>query len=50
MVYNSMEEMEEVVGKLEDNSFINQQTQEFADFKNRVKLSDRKWPYKHTKR
>ncbi len=36
MVYNSMEEMEEVVGKLEDNSFINQQTQEFADFKNRV--------------
>ena len=33
MVYESIEEMNEVVGKLEDNSFINQQSQELVAFK-----------------
>ncbi|MGH2622136.1 MAG: DUF4954 family protein, partial [Sphingobacterium sp.] len=33
MVYESIEEMNEVVGKLEDNSFINQQSQELVEFK-----------------
>jgi hypothetical protein len=36
MVYDSEKEMEAVVGKLEDNSFINQQNEELANFKKRV--------------
>jgi len=36
MVYNSDEERDLVVGKLEDNSFILQQRQELEIFENRV--------------
>jgi hypothetical protein len=36
MVYDSEKEMEAVVGKLEDNSFINQQNEELATFSKRV--------------
>jgi hypothetical protein len=36
MVYDSEKEMEAVVGKLEDNSFINQQNEELATFRKRV--------------
>ncbi|MGM1430937.1 DUF4954 family protein [Sphingobacterium lactis] len=36
MVYESVEEMNEVVGRLEDNSFINQQTAEFENFTSKV--------------
>lgn len=37
MVYESEAEMNEVVGRLEDNSFINQQASEFANFQNQIK-------------
>lgn len=37
MVYDTEEEMENVIGKLEDNSFIQQQQQELEAFKNKVK-------------
>ncbi|WP_313191368.1 DUF4954 family protein [Sphingobacterium sp.] len=37
MVYENEEEMNEVVGRLEDNSFINQQSAEFEGFQNKVK-------------
>ncbi|UIR57491.1 DUF4954 family protein [Sphingobacterium sp. SRCM116780] len=36
MVYNSAEERDVVVGKLEENSFILQQNQELKDFENKV--------------
>lgn len=36
MVYNSDKEMENVIGKLSDNSFINEQRQELVAFTNRV--------------
>ncbi|WP_185218644.1 DUF4954 family protein [Sphingobacterium mizutaii] len=36
MVYENEEEMNEVVGRLEDNSFINQQSAEFEGFQNKV--------------
>ena len=36
MVYDSQEEMDEVVGKLEDNSFIIHQTKETAAFKKEI--------------
>ena len=36
MVYDSEKEMEAVVGKLEDNSFINQQNEELTTFRKRV--------------
>lgn len=36
MVYESIEEMNEVVGKIEDNSFINQQSEELETFKNLI--------------
>lgn len=36
MVYDSQEEMDKVVGKLEDNSFIKQETQGLQDHKNAV--------------
>ncbi len=36
MVYDSIEEMNEVVGRLEDNSFINQQKEEFDNFKIKI--------------
>jgi hypothetical protein len=36
MVYDNKEEMNEVVGKFEDNSFIRIQKQELAEFKARV--------------
>ena len=37
MVYESEAEMNEVVGKLEDNSFINLQSSEFENFQSRIK-------------
>lgn len=45
MVYESQKEMEKVIGKLKDNSFIKQQQEELASFKKRAtsiskKLSD----------
>lgn len=36
MVYENEEEMNEVVGRLEDNSFINQQSAEFAGFQKKI--------------
>jgi hypothetical protein len=36
MVYDSEKEMEAVVGKLEDNTFINQQREELITFRKRV--------------
>jgi len=36
MVYESAEEMEKVVGKLEDNDFINQQNEELLQFRDRM--------------
>ena len=36
MVYETEQEMEKVIGKLTDNSFINQQKTETTDFKNKV--------------
>ncbi|WP_254528196.1 MULTISPECIES: DUF4954 family protein [unclassified Sphingobacterium] len=36
MVYENEDEMNEVVGRLEDNSFINQQSAEFEGFQNKV--------------
>ena len=36
MVYESLEEMNEVIGKLEDNAFINLQDGELKDFKKKV--------------
>jgi len=36
MVYETEQEMEKVIGKLKDNSFIKQQQEEMADFINRV--------------
>ncbi|MHC8948991.1 DUF4954 family protein [Sphingobacterium hungaricum] len=38
MVYESYEEMEIVIGKLEDNAFINQQRQELEDFKRDLQI------------
>lgn len=37
MVYNSPEEMEEVIGKLDDNSFIIQQEKQLKELKDRVR-------------
>ena len=37
MVYDNQEEMERVVGKLEDNTFINQQIEEMNVFRNEMK-------------
>jgi hypothetical protein len=37
MVYDSEKEMEAVIGKLEDNSFIKQQNEELTSFRKRVK-------------
>ncbi|HRN49261.1 MAG TPA: DUF4954 family protein, partial [Niabella sp.] len=36
MVYDSAEEMENVVGRLEDNPFINEQTKELSEIKQKV--------------
>ena len=36
MVYETEQEMEKVIGKLKDNSFIQQQEQEMAAFRNQV--------------
>jgi Domain of unknown function (DUF4954) len=43
MVYESMEEMDAVTGKLEDNSFIKTQQQEMTAFKKAVKLVQTKF-------
>ena len=37
-MYESFEEMSKVVGKLEDNSFIQHQQQELKDFKKTINL------------
>ena len=37
IAYNSQKEMDEVTGKLEDNSFIKQQNDELEKYKNRIK-------------
>jgi hypothetical protein len=36
MVYESEKEMEKIVGRLKDNTFINQQQEELANFKKQV--------------
>ena len=36
MVYDTQEEMDKVIGKLNDNSFINQQLNETIDFSRKV--------------
>jgi hypothetical protein len=36
MVFESLEEMNAVVGTIEENSFINQQQQEFSQYKKMV--------------
>jgi hypothetical protein len=36
MVYETRKEMEKVIGKLEDNSFINQQVDELKQFKKTI--------------
>jgi hypothetical protein len=36
MVYDTEKEMEKVIGRLSENSFILEQQREFADFKKRV--------------
>ncbi len=36
MVYNNNEEMENVVGRLEDNPFINEQTKDLSEIKQKV--------------
>ena len=36
MVYDNQEEMNEVVGKLDENAFIQQQEEEFSVFKSEV--------------
>jgi len=36
MVYGNEKEMEVIVGRLEDNVFISQQKEEFAQFRNSV--------------
>ena len=42
MVYDNGEEMASVIGKLEDNSFIAQQQQELASFKEQLeKIKER---------
>jgi len=42
MVYDSEKEMEKVIGKLKDNSFILQQQEELKAFKNRVEVIAKK--------
>ena len=42
MVYDSYEEMITVVGSLEDNSFIQQQTGKLEDFKKQIKSISKK--------
>lgn len=37
LTYNSMEEMETVIGKLDDNSFLNKQKEEYIRYEERVK-------------
>jgi hypothetical protein len=37
MIYDSTEEMEEVIGKLEENSFLKQQEEELATFRGKIK-------------
>jgi hypothetical protein len=37
MVYDTKEEMNKVLGRLEDNTFIQQQLKEMDNFKSRVK-------------
>jgi hypothetical protein len=36
MVYESQKEMEKVIGRLKDNTFINHQQQELAQYKKQV--------------
>ena len=43
MVYNNKKEMESVVGKLEDNSFIKEQKEAFEKTKKEVTLLIKKW-------
>ena len=43
MVYNNKKEMESVVGKLEDNSFIKEQKEAFEKTKKEVNLLIKKW-------
>ena len=42
MVYDTNEEMNKVVGRLEDNSFIQEQLAEFDELKKQVKALVRK--------
>lgn len=42
MVYDSLEEMQSVIGKLEDNSFINQQQEELVRFRKNIEIVSKK--------
>ncbi|HRH61163.1 MAG TPA: DUF4954 family protein, partial [Chitinophagaceae bacterium] len=46
MVYGSQQEMDKVMGKLEDNSFIKKQKQEFAAFKETIAALKKQWKLK----
>ena len=46
MVYDTREEMDKVMGKLEDNSFIRQQKEELAAFKTFMASLKKKWKMK----
>jgi len=43
MVYTSQKQMDTVLGKLDDNGFINQQKQEFKKFRTQVDNLVRSW-------
>ncbi len=43
MTYESTEEMENVVGKLDENSFILQTAEELKAYKKQVKELTKKW-------
>lgn len=46
MVYGSQQEMDKVMGKLEDNSFIKKQKQELAAFKETIAALKKQWKLK----
>ncbi len=43
MTYESMEEMENVVGKLDENSFIKQTAEELKAYKKQIKDLTKQW-------
>ena len=43
MVYESQDEMDQVVGKLDDNSFINNQEKVFREYQDTISELIRSW-------